>query len=250
MKKTFITLFAVAGIVSAHAASLDLDSATLGYTDFSSGEIAYGLTDSTISTADGTITYTAPEGSTYGVKTGNYLDFTVTVVFDAEELNTLINNGTNGWAFRASNSGSYSWGFGIQDDGTSKAQWQNQYWSNAVASSNLLDNIAADGTITLTYSMSSVGTAVGINGAVDVAHTEMGGLKGNMAQYNTLYINETFSSAIEQIYTFSSWAQDDTDLNHLYTQTAAVTAANIPEPATASLSLLGLAALMKRRRRA
>ena len=59
-----------------------------------------------------------------------------------------------------------------------------------------------------------------------------------------LLINAGMADAIEQLYVHDS-ALSQEQIGQLMAEIA-----NVPEPATASLSLLGLAALMMRRRRA
>ncbi len=254
MKKTIIT----AVLAAAFAASAFAEEAA-------EKEATWTLTDADLTlTAGGTKAPTA--GATgvninYVTSNGNKT-WTMTVVFDWKELKSDISakNTVAIGLMKDSYTGAKSYLRGlsfdtvtVQDETTTYAAYAvnhahsdaNTSWSYNSDTSIDISELAAscNGVLGLTAVMT--GTALELyayNGTSD----EMV-LLGNIAttssaNFNYLYIDESYLDSIKSVYVFKSAAGGPDML-------AVTRAAVVPEPATATLSLLALAGLAARRRR-
>ena len=102
--------------------------------------------------------------------------------------------------------------------------------------------LGTEGTLTISVVTGDSGTCIYI-GNSDIYYTA-GGLKFGGVDITQILIDAGLADAIEQLYVHDS-ALSQEQIGQLMSEIASV-----PEPATASLGLLGLAALMMRRRRA
>ncbi len=251
MKKTLIALSAIAGL------ALSAQGATL-------------LTDADIQMG----------GNTSYNTLGN--NFTVAMTLDVAELRTLLEQGqTKAWGtdiilYNTTGAENTSGLTGVTVNGLSSGdtinsaslyyRWQeNTAWNNNGGASQITggnylsdlngdeagtgwDNVASAG---LVYSFgATTGTVVALtlldaNGDTIVEYFDDSatGLRTANAVASTL----TFDDSVASSYYFDEKISDKDTLTAL--AVAAATTPAVPEPATASLSLLGLAALMIRRRR-
>ncbi len=204
-------------------------------------------------------------------------NFTVAITLDAEELSTLLEkgqapawgtdivsyicNGTltgvtvNGGSSnnKINTSGLYArWGTGPTNAAWNSVQWQgsdnNLSDLNGDAEGTGWGNVASAG---LVYSFGATsGTAVAFTlidtegNTIINSYVVAGGLKSGSAVADAL----TFGDSVASSYYFDSYmGGNEADMKAL--ANAAATAAPIPEPTTATLSLLALAGLAARRRR-
>ena len=171
----------------------------------------------------------------------------VSYVCNGTQTGVTVNGGSNGSSINTS--GLYArWG--------TTTNWNSVTWQGADNLSDLngdaegtdWDNIASAG---LVYSFSATsGTSVAFtlidtNGnAVIDSYVTAGGLKSSSAVAAAL----SFGDAVSSSYYFNEY-MGGSEANMKALSNAAAVAAPIPEPATATLSLLALAGLAARRRR-
>lgn len=228
----------------ATASAVSLDDAVIGFADFESGEgVVVGtqeayLTTSTLESGDvqlvlGNSHYFNSKASSGRTR------MTITMVLDASKV-TLPAAGTSASIIKDNGSG---WGLGVNSNGALTGTWSTNtayYTSRAsIGSSGLL-------TITITTGDTTNGTNIflGNDGAPSASTSgNNGNLKGSFNS-STLVVNSGYVDAIQKLYVFNS------NLTNAEVATVAQAVEAVPEPSTATLSLLALAGLAVRRRRA
>ncbi|MCD8063708.1 PEP-CTERM sorting domain-containing protein [Akkermansia sp.] len=237
MKKILSALMLAAGMsLSATAATTLLDSSIVGYSDFASRLADFGTQkDSVAITTDGGNLVLSGTNFSQPVSGGNTRNnMTVTMVLDLSKINTPE-------AYTAlfnAKGGGTSWGVGLNTDRTLQGLWNNSAYSGGPTTSTL----GTEGTLTISVVTGDSGTCIYI-GNSDIYYTA-GGLKFGGVDITQILIDAGLADAIEQLYVHDS-ALSQEQIGQLMSEIASV-----PEPATATLGLLGLAALMMRRRRA
>ena len=236
MKKTLIALLALTGIAAADTSVMD--TAVIGFTNFSSGVADYGtMVDAiTISTTDSVTTLSGITFDTAMSDTNNRDSFSITLVLDAAKIGS-VSEFTSLAAAHYSASGAM--GFGVNADGNIKGQWGTSEYNWSAGP------MPTEGTITLTYVTGNhSGTNEGSRLYVGDSATYYtnNSLKTGNANYNTIKFNN-LGGAIKQAYVHN-YCLTQAQVGTLMAETAA-----IPEPTTATLSLLALAGLAARRRR-
>ncbi len=239
MKKTLITAAFVAGLVAssiATATDLTLDSALIkqlhydGTTSFHNDDL---ITETTHWNNDRNYTYAHA---------------TVMMVLDWEKLsNTLTSTPTLLVDFRQTSATTTTSSIGATmytsgDSVLGKSSWQGGSWGNVTAS-DVSGNVQ-DGLFVLTLSLNGNNGAHSYFGGIGDSSVDASTLKAGDAHYEYLYINSDIKDSIVSLYVFN---QSLTDAQVTALSADALDA--VPEPATATLSLLALAGLAARRRR-
>ena len=138
------------------------------------------------------------------------------------------------------------WGSALTTDRKFTGVWDNVVWNNG--NNKTSDVLGTSDTVVLTFNTGWPGTGTESSGSScpsqlyingELAYAAYGLAHGNAV--NTIYINEQFVGAISEMYVHNSMITGD-DAKALYNSV-------IPEPTTATLSLLALAGLAARRRR-
>lgn len=237
MKKILYALMLAAGMsLSATAATTLLDSSIVGYSDFASRLADFGTRkDSVAITTDGGNLVLSGTTFSQPVSGGNTRNnMTVTMVLDLSKINTPE-------AYTAlfnAKGGSTSWGAGLNTDRTLQGLWNNAAYSGGPTTSAL----GTEGTLTISVVTGELGTRIYLGDSATY-HTASG-LKFGSVDINQILMDAGLADAVEQLYVHDS-ALSQEQIGQLMSEIASV-----PEPATATLGLLGLAALMMRRRRA
>ena len=255
MKKTLITLMALAGC----AMGATVSDAFFGISNFD------GLTsqfDINNTNAELTITNSATKEGYYEIagttfSTNTYKDngqakrayFTITFVLDLAKLNTPDSN----TPLFLDN---VKWGSVLTSDRTLKGAWDNIVWTGSA--NYTTDTLGTSDTVVLTFNTGWTGykadgtTADEATGGQCPSEVYINGVLAEQAyglahgsKIENIYINETFASAISAVYVHNTMVHG-ADAVALYNS---IVAPSIPEPATATLSLLALAGLAARRRR-
>ena len=235
MKKLLSTLILSAGMsLSASATTSLLDSSVVGYSDFTSGTADFGIQKDSVSLTGGE-DYLTLSGATFNGYGNNNRDImTVTMVLDLSKINTPETYTT---LFNAKNN-SVSWGVGLNTERKLQGLWANASYSGPVVATPL----GTEGSLTISVVTGDLGTRIYF-GDSNTFYSNSG-LKFGNQEINQILIGTGLSDSIEQLYIHDSLLSQD-QIGQLMSEIA-----SIPEPATASLGLLGLAALMMRRRRA
>lgn len=219
------------------------------------GATVLTLDSSELQAADGSYTLTEGVNSGYG-------NFSVTMVLDAQAFQEAILAGNVSGQIFSANNNKIGLGLGYNDSSAGLyGSWSGTNYSRSITSVNDSEINLSTGlkslfetnsyeSAAITYQITSTGTwtyltLVDSEGTVSTYGGNDSGLKtsgfGALTSftYGTDYVKYL--------------VVDDSTLSPENSQTAnlnAIAAAAVPEPATASLSLIGLAALMMRRRRA
>lgn len=226
-----------AGIsTSATAATTLLDNSIAGYSDFASRQADFGTQKDSvqITTNGGNLVLSGTNFSQPVSSTNTRNNMTVTMVLDLAKINTPD-------AYTAlfnAKGGSVSWGVGLKTDRALQGLWNNGVYTSGPITTAL----GSEGTFTISVVTGELGTRIYM-GNNTTFHTN-GALKFGAVDITQILINAGLADAIEQLYVHDS-ALSEEQVGQLMSEIASV-----PEPATATLGLLGLAALMMRRRRA
>lgn len=226
-----------AGIsTSATAATTLLDNSIAGYSDFASHQADFGTQKDSvrITTDGGNLVLSGTNFSQPVSSTNTRNNMTVTMVLDLAKINTPD-------AYTAlfnAKGGSVSWGVGLKTDRALQGLWNNGVYTSGPITTAL----GSEGTFTISVVTGELGTRIYM-GNNTTFHTN-GALKFGGVDITQILINAGLADAIEQLYVHDS-ALSEEQVGQLMSEIASV-----PEPATATLGLLGLAALMMRRRRA
>lgn len=222
--------------LSATAATTLLDSSLAGYSDFGTRVADFGTQKDSVSiTTDGgnlVLSGTKFSQPVSGGSTRN--NMTVSMVLDLSKINTPE-------AYTAlfnAKGGSTSWGVGLTTDHKLQGLWNNAAYNGGPTTSVL----GTEGALTISVVTGEIGTRIYL-GNSDTYYSSSG-LKFSGTDITQILINAGLADAIEQLYIHDS-ALSQEQVGQLMSEIASV-----PEPATAALGLLGLAALMMRRRRA
>lgn len=240
MKKTLSILALTAGLsMAASAATTLLDQSIAGYSDFSSHTADFGTrkNDVTITTTGDNLLLSGT-GVTFNQtistsSTSNRNTMTVSMVLDLSKLGTPESFSS---LFNAK--GGVSWGVGLNPDRTLQGLWNNGAYSGGPATTAL----GTEGKLTISVVTGEEGTTIYLGNSS--TRYNNGGLRFGGANITEIFLNSGMAEAIEQLYVH------DTALSQEQVGQLMAEIASVPEPATATLSLLGLAALMMRRRKA
>ncbi|MBQ3143521.1 MAG: hypothetical protein IJB89_03295 [Akkermansia sp.] len=191
MKKTLITLLALSGIAAADTSVMD--TAVIGFTNFSSGVADYGtmVDDIIVNTTDSVTTLTGITFDTALSDTNTRDSFSITLVLDAAKIGS-VSEFTSLAAAYYSESGTM--GFGVDATGAIKGQWGTEAYNWSAGA------MPTEGTITLTYVTGNyTGTSEGSRLYVGDAATyySKNELKTGNTDYNTIKINN-LGGAIKQ----------------------------------------------------
>ena len=223
--------------VAASAATTLLEQSIVGYSDFDSRIADFGTQrDSvTIITSGDNLLLSGPDVK-FSQPSGNggRNNMTVSMVLDLSKLNTPESY----TALFNAKGGSTSWGAGLNANRTLQGLWNNGAYSGGPTTTTL----GTEGTLTISVVTGESGTRIYLGN--ESTYYTATGLKFGNVDITQILINAGMADAIEQLYVHDS-ALSQEQIGQLMSEIASV-----PEPATASLSLLGLAALMMRRRRA
>lgn len=238
MKKTLSILMLTAGLnVAASAATTLLEQSIVGYSDFDSRIADFGTQQDsvTIITSGDNLLLSGPDVK-FSQPSGNggRNNMTVSMVLDLSKLNTPESY----TALFNAKGGSTSWGAGLNANRTLQGLWNNGAYSGGPTTTTL----GTEGTLTISVVTGESGTRIYLGN--ESTYYTATGLKFGNVDITQILINAGMADAIEQLYVHDS-ALSQEQIGQLMSEIASV-----PEPATASLSLLGLAALMMRRRRA
>ena len=236
MKTAFITLVAASLFTLAYSSPvLTLDSEALQLAGGS-----YSLTE--------------------GINSG-YGNFSVTMALDAQAFQSAILAGDVSGTIFSANNNYIGLGIGTTPNAGLYGSWQNTNYTRAInpvngsavnLSSGLGDLFSSNTyeSIAVTYQITSTGTwtyltLVDSEGTASTYGGNESGLKasGFGALTSFTYGEDYVKYLVVDNQTLSATASQEANLS-------AIAAAAVPEPAAASLSLIGLAALMMRRRRA
>lgn len=226
-----------AGIsTSATAATTLLDDSIAGYSDFASHQADFGTQKDSVSiTTDGGNLVLSGTNFSQPVSSANTRNnMTVTMVLDLTKINTPE-------AYTAlfnAKDGNTSWGVGLNTNRALQGLWNNGAYGNGPTTSAL----GSEGTLTISVVTGDLGTRIYMGNSESFFTTS--GLKFSGANITQILIDAGLADAIEQLYVHD-FALSEEQVGQLMSEIASV-----PEPATATLGLLGLAALMMRRRRA
>lgn len=264
MKKTLIAIMALSGIV----AGATVDDALFGISDFkgATSTIDINNTGETLTLTDSTTKegYLEISGANFSHNTykdngqGKRAYITLTFVIDLAKLTTptadtpffLDNVESN------TNTATSGWGTVLTTDRKFKGAWDGVSWNNSdnytttalgnTGTAVLTFNTGWDGVTGTSDHADPEGTGsycysqVYLNG-VQISQTDKGKGLAHGSTVNTIFINEAFVDAIEEMYVHNSMVHGN-EATSLYNSV-------IPEPTTATLSLLALAGLAARRRR-
>ncbi len=232
MKKTIIALMALAGVASAVTLT---EKDITGYVHVEGTSFSEWTTNFTITEeADGDYKFSGAPIATEYPDSDKRSVTTVAITLDASKLSTVAANSP-----LLILDGTTDIGIGFTADRKASTIWGTNYSYFAVNSV-----LPTTGDVTLTLSFGNDGTSLYVGAAYDT-HSA---LKGAVGEIDTMILSSYAVDAMKSITTYAGVASlRDTSLA---SSAIALNAAKaIPEPTTATLSLLALAGLAARRRR-
>lgn len=215
-----------------------LDKAVVGFSHFNTGvaDFGTGIDDVTVSLTDTVTTLTGVTFDTALSDTNSRDCFSITLVLDASKIGSVTDY-TSLAAGHYSSTGAV--GFGVNAEGNIQGQW------GTVGYDWTAGSMPTKGTITLTYVTGNYdGSTEGSRLYVGDSSTYYSktALKTGGQNYDTIKINN-LGGAIKQVYVHN-YSLSQTEVGSLMSEVV-----HVPEPTTATLSLLALAGLAARRRR-
>lgn len=232
MKKTLIALMALAGVASA---ALTKDSTLTGITDTANNSYSW-----TTDTSNAAITlilsdsaFNESEGFGAFVLTGGKLN-------DTNINYVAVQHKTDGGGFQIADTNiGTAWGENLMGTPIAESAMSGAAWSAAKYAALTFAINSQGETYTLLSVIDSAGTITNIGAASIGTNVSFTGISG-------IRLNK--HSAVSEAYIYSgSWTT--TDLATVTSNVLSAKVPAIPEPATATLSLLALAGLAARRRR-
>lgn len=249
MKKTLIILLTFAGVAAGAAPTPNptVEGALVGITNFTGvgSTIDINATSDTITLVDSETKegYLELSGTTFSTKGDKRTYITLSFVVDLAKLTTPEANAP---FFTESSAG---WGSVLKTDRTFTGAWSHTAWTGA--GNYTTSALGTSGSAVLTFNTGWPGTGTETAGAQCPSQVYLDGelISGDKGyglafgnDITKIYINESFAGAIEGLYIHNSMIMGD-DAKTLYNSIT------VPEPSTATLSLLALAGLAARRRR-
>lgn len=246
MKKTLLTaIFTMAVTPFAVADTTDiLETSVAGISDMTSLTVDFGTSASSVSVQKdsdkGTITLS---GTTFSPR-----NFSIALSLDYNTLVTLATANPGQGLVTAS--GSNKLGMGINTSNQFQGMWQDAFYEGLTTTT--LDAMASsvvDGTLMVTLVSgdnvigSSSGSRIYIGDDASQYYSKSG--LQSTANYSSIIIDGAYANAVKGVYVFGS-ALSETDVLSV---NSAIRTLSVPEPTSASLSLLALGALVLRRRR-
>lgn len=264
MKKIISILCALAGITASVSAGTVMDQSLFGYSKFSDAlqaDVGSSKEQVTGSTGAGNLVWYEML-RTYGTggavfsgltmtqnhSTGNRMMMTVTMMLDTSKMVLPTASGSIATIF--STGGATQWGLGVRSSG--KLCWM---WGGSAWGSDIDYTLPTNGSLILSM---VTGRINGVSDSAEGARIYIGGtdvffdasgLKSN-TNANSLSIgannagSNALALAVQQLYVHNT-SLSKAEIGALMAEMELV-----PEPATATLSLLGLACMALRRRRA
>ncbi len=243
MKKTIITAALCLGLTSGAMADSALDDA-ITLTDLTAG-------------GHQTFTQDSSKDYAYSTQDGNYQQFTMTAVFDSKTLLSTLATASNGSGkaveLAIGEAGSrLGIGFNVTttDDGVKTLQAVAQAGQSShtvIPTIDLTDLLNSNDTIVLTMTTGSAGTSLYLYNpeteTVSTSGTQGGYHYSSTTAYDHVWVDNAWGGAVNSIYLFDTIQTPNEIL------AISKAAATVPEPTTATLSLLALAGLAARRRR-
>ncbi len=260
MKKTITaSLLSLGFAVAASAETATVVAPSLTYTEFTSttqtvvvGDTTYAYHSGSYTrapqfNADGSATFTndilniyASSGTADLGVMGGPTGTTITMTLSGLSYGSATDAGNH--AIFTATVGDYKWGVGLNADGKLIGTWNNAHYGADVF------DVPTSGTFTLTATIGTTDTAIYADGVLLgtisglSASTGLGNLEYLMIGSESSSTNAGADFTIHNLYVHNRKLSD--------TEVAAfVSSISVPEPATASLSLLALAGLAARRRR-
>ncbi len=228
------------GLACSAAAATTLDSAILGESAF-----------------DSTTSLYIPQNENGENMTFSGKSFTLMLVIDMDTLNSLKNVPTSNTEFVATYaitttpaSSNYGYcGLGIMKDGDTYTI-SDTFASDNARQSLTLGTTSSTGKVVVTLAVGDHNTnnpsTLYVYDGTTLSSVNDNGYRVSNPAMQSLYFREgVFSSAIDSVYLFNTRVAGD----DIATLSADAVAASVPEPTTATLSLLALAGLAARRRR-
>ncbi len=247
MKKTLLTAIitmAVAPFAVGDTTSI-LETSVAGISDMSSLTVDFGTSASSVSVQKdsdtGAITLS---GTTFSPR-----NFSIALSLDYNTLVTLAADNPGQKLVTAS--GSATLGMGINTSNQFQGMWQGDFYSGLATST--LDTMASsvtNGTLLVTLVSGDAVIDAATNGAriyIGDDATEFYSKSGLQAtaNYSSILIDGAYAEAVKGVYVFDSVLSQE----NVASVNSAIRNLSVPEPASASLSLLALGALALRRRR-
>lgn len=249
MKKTLITLLALAGVAAA-AETLTAENATGwvyatgdSYTDWGLGSLSVSAN------AEGDLTFTG-DIATAILPAGGAKQRTVTVIALTLDLAKLdLPEATSRMlTLNGSDSGGNITGLGVNAEGNMTGTWTNNaaYLTSGASLVGTTERSFVYVLGTGNGTQAAGGTQIYADSASDASVWSSSGLKGDLGNISTMTLE---SWAVDALVSMVVWSGTEAYGNKELAAQAFAANQSLPEPTTATLSLLALAGLAARRRR-